>query len=244
MEEEKKEFNEVEEKTEVVEGEIVEETVSEEIKSEEAVEPEEVIEPGISRTFTIEEETYMEFFNRNSIKQQVKTSIYIVIALWAILYILRGEQTIPQFLLTGAIYTAIFLGVTIIFTLLTTKVFVKRNYKKSQLGDLQIDVRFNNQGITQSIGEQSALTTWAEIVKIDETEKSLFCYAASRRAIILSTKNLLPGDIEMIRSIAKANIGEDNYHIIVNKKKDDFSSPSGKSKGDGKDYQKYDKEIK
>lgn len=229
MEEEKKEFEEVEEKeqteeVEQVETEVVEPEIVETSEIPTPAEAEEVIDPGIVRTLTIEEETYMEFFNKNSLKQQLKTSIFIIIAIWVILYLLRGEATVEQYLVQAAIYTGIFLAITIVFTLLTTRIFVKRNYKRSQLGDLQVEVRFNNQGITQSIGDQSALTTWGEISRADETERSLFFYAGNRRAIILSKKNLLPGDIEVIRSIAKTGLGEDNYHTQASKKQKDDSS--------------------
>jgi len=231
MEEEKKEFEEQEEveeanqteEVEQVETEVVESEIVETSEIPTPAEAEEVIDPGIVRTLTIEEETYMEFFNKNSMKQQLKTSIFIIIAIWVILYLLRGEATVEQYLVQAAIYTGIFLAITIIFTLLTTRIFVKRNYKRSQLSDLQIEVRFNNQGITQSIGDQSALTTWDEISRVDETERSLFFYAGNRRAIILSKKNLMLGDIEVIRSIAKAGLGEDNYHIQESKKKKDES---------------------
>lgn len=249
MEEEKKELleeeveeaseaEEVEEKeeveTEVVEAEVVE---NPEPQNEQPVEPEEVFDPGIVRTLTIEEETYGEFFSRNSLKQQLKTSIFIIVVIWVILYLLRGESTIQQYLIQCAIYTAAFLVITILFTLFTTKVFVKRNYKRSQLDGLQIEVRFNKQGITQSIGEQSAMTPWTEISAVDESEISLFFYAGARRAIILSKKNLMPGDIEVIRSIAKTGVGENNYHILAEKKKK-------KEKDDFDDHNRYDDEIK
>ena len=238
IEEEVEESSETEETSEVVETEVVDAEVveSEEPKSEQPVEPEEVFDPGIVRTLTIEEETYGEFFSRNSLKQQLKTSIFIIVVIWVILYLLRGEATIQQYLIQCAIYTAAFLVITILFTLFTTKVFVKRNYKRSQLDGLQIEVRFNKQGITQSIGEQSAMTPWTEISSVDESETSLFFYAGSRRAIILSKKNLMPGDIEVIRSIAKTGVGEDNYHI--------FAAKKSKKKDDFDDHNRYDDEIK
>jgi hypothetical protein len=230
------------EQKEVVEAELVEAEVVSPKEVQEPIEVEEVSDPGITRTMNISEATYVEFFNRNGMRGQLKTSIYLIIVVWIVLYLLRGEMIVQQYLLNGAIYTAAFLAISIGVTFLTSRVLVRRNYKKSNLGSLQIEVRFNNQGITQSIQDQSARTSWEEISKVDETDISLFFYSG-RRAIILSKDQLQFGDIDFIRGLAKSHLGEDAYHVVGAKKTADSCS-AHTFKEDKKDHKDYDDEIK
>lgn len=224
MEEEKKDImdeTEAEEK-ETVEVEIVDEntpTVSEQPQGE-APQVEEVIEPGLTRDLVINQTTYNEFYNRNLLKRQLTTTGYTAIIMIVILYLFRGEQTMPQFLTQAAIYVGVIIVVSLLFTVVTTKLMVKRNYDRSGLATVSIKVTFNTQGIVQQVQDQMAMTKWEEIVSVEETENSFFFFSAGRRAVILSKEKLWDGDIDYIRSLAKGKIGEDCYKIIQKKKKE------------------------
>lgn len=192
------------ENKEVVEAEVVDEKI------------EEVTDPGITREVGIDETTYLEFFDRNGLKSQFKSSALIIVVLWAVLFALKGEMEFVDFLVQGLIYTAVYIGVSILMTLLTNKVFTKRNYYRSGLNKLLITANFNKTGITQTVGQQSSSTQWSEISHVDETTYSIFCYSG-KKAVIFSKRYLQAGDIEYIRSIAKAALGEENYNIIESK---------------------------
>ncbi len=223
MEEEKKEFNETpeNEEKEKVEVEIVEETKPVETSGTESVdqpEVEEVIEPGLTRDLTISQTTYTEFFNRNMVKRQILTTVYTVVIMIVILYLFRKDQTIAEFLAQAGIFTGVIIVVSFLFGLLSSKMLVKKNYIRSGLDRITINVTFNSKGIYQQVENQKAATHWEEIANVEETENSLFFISGNRRAIILSTDKLMPGDREYIRSLATGKVGEEHYKIAKSKK--------------------------
>lgn len=208
--------------TETVEKEAVEVEILDEKKEETVAEEttevvEEVVEPGITRGLNITEASYTEFFNRNLIKRQLITTAYTVLIMVVVMYLFRGDMEMPEFLKQLGIFTAAIVVISVLFGLISSKFMVKKNYFKSGIGTITINVTINGKGVLQQVADQQALTYWEELASVEETDISLFFLASNRKAIILSKDNLQPGDIEFIRSIAQSKLGEDKYVIKPSK---------------------------
>ena len=155
--------------------------------------------------------------NRNLIKRQLITTGYTVILMVVVMYLFRGDMEMPEFLKQLGIFVAAIVVISVLFGMFSSKFMVKKNYFKSGIGTITINVTIDGKGVLQQVADQQALTYWEQIATVEETDISLFFIASNKKAIILSKDNLQPGDIEFIRSIAQSKLGEANYVIKPSK---------------------------
>ena len=204
-----------EKELEVVETEVVEE-VTPEVIEEPISEEVEVIEHELD--VTIEEETYVEYFKKVAFKQQLKPTFFFGVVIVLLSYFFRGEKAATDALLTGLLWGAIFIVVSIGFSFLTMGTRAKQTYSKSGVHGLVLNTKFTNIGIKQSVEDQSVTYKWEDIDQFVVSDVSYFGHMLKLRKIILmSKKNMSEEDIRKIDEIIKEHLGE-NKVIPMDKK--------------------------
>lgn len=178
---------EVKEETSVNEEEKIE-TV-EEVKEEPVVVETTVEEPedeGITRDFKISFETFKEFYNQGGIKGLVKQCGIFCVIMALVIYFTSDRSDIGAMFARMGIYCGVIIVVTIANYFITNKLMLPRQYKRQGLDNLVINVKINNKGIVQTIGERNANVPWANIVMAIETDISYIFYSNNRSGFIFT----------------------------------------------------------
>lgn len=190
---------------------------TEEVKEDTPVEvieeplPEEVEVVEYELGVTVEEETYVEYFKKVAFKSQIKPSLLLGVAIVLFSYFFRGEQDATQALLTGLIWGAIFVIVSIGSSYFLLPKRAKTTYAKSGINGLVLQTKFTNIGITQTLDSESITYRWDAIRFFIESDTTFYGHMLQEKRILLfSKKKMSEEDIKRIHDIIVEHLGEHN----------------------------------
>lgn len=187
--------------------EVVEEPLPEEV---------EVIEYELG--VTVEEETYVEYFKKIAFKSQIKPSLLLGVAIVLFSYFFRGEQDATQALLTGLIWGAVFVIISIGSSYFMLPKRAKTTYAKSGINGLVLQTKFTNIGITQTLDSESITYRWESIRYFIESDTTFYGHMLQdRRILLFSKKKMTEEDITRIHDILVEHLGA--HHVMPLEKK-------------------------
>lgn len=188
--------------------EVVEEPLPEEV---------EVIEYELG--VTVEEETYVEYFKKIAFKSQIKPSLLLGVAIVLFSYFFRGEQDAVQALLTGLIWGAVFVIISIGSSYFMLPKRAKTTYAKSGINGLVLQTKFTNIGITQTLDSESITYRWESIRYFIESDTTFYGHMLQdRRILLFSKKKMTEEDITRIHDILVEHLGAHNVMPLEKKK--------------------------
>lgn len=165
----------------------------------------------IRKTVNITEQTYVEFCKTSSSRRNIRTLIFTTILITALLTFMNNESNYLLSFLWGLAYSAIYFVVAFALVFFTTAPLAKSNYRKKKLSELELDLQFNQQGITQYIGSEQGTFEWSRFRNCEETNGAFYFILSNNQVLLFSKERLAADEVKMLHDLFLDVFGPKNF---------------------------------